>query len=1071
MPALTALPAIRSTGFRFIAPGVLCVLHLLMARTSAQAPEFHVSPGGNDLDAGTAAEPFATLDRARLAVRAVNAGMTGDVVVHLAPGDYPVSGPVSFDAADSGRNGHRVIYRASGAPGSARLVGGQRVTGWQPWQGQIVFADVGGAAFHTLYENGKRARKARFPNLVPDASLPLAKSSYLRATGTNGSRTQLTYAAGALAPDAWNLAGAQIHMWSGGKWSWFTDTVPIASVNAATRTITFAEDVRYPVFQNSVGSRFFVQGVLALLDEPGEFHYDAQAGRLYYWPMDGPAAEQEIIVPRTRRILSLAGGSASDRVRNLRFEGLGVEFTDFTGWFRHAYPLDGGSGIPRLYPQFDRQATMPQHREAAVFLENTESITFDACVIRNTGYSGVMSYGANRQNAFQKCWVSHAGMHGFFFEGLYPGEGDVQTQNTVDNCLIQDVGEQAGHGAAVQLTNASNHEISHSVLDRGTRYAFCSNAYIDIPQADMYAHGNRVHHLRITNFAQDSGDIGAVNSWGISDDLPYLVNFFEQLIIENTRAHPSMTDFAPNGMFLDNDTNGQVLTDIEIRNSQGAAFRLNESGSHSLTNVSWQSGFDSSRMAYSSIGVRGDHPFAVAPIRLAGQRVSSGVFLSWLPVANAASYTLWSAPSASGPWQVLASGIATPSHIDSSPQTAVRHYRVTSVGPLGNQSEASSSIAVQPPATPGTVSFETVQGYGIGSIGALNGGAANTITDAPFTGLQGWSLSTSNATGAITAASSSGEYEGGQALTSVGSNTYIGGKLGIVKTAATSTISFDAMFSSAIQVGFLGDNGNGLFDQNVDTGMQFGFGGSPIRVQYRPAGFGSPSVNSPGNPAFTSGDWYRFNLLIGPGSGGNREITMSLRNLTTAADVDLNGTAAGNAWTFTVTDVAFGVAPEDAVGGFARITTSASRIDNLLFTAAPRAGSYAFWAMTNATTGDANDDFDDDGVSNGVEYVLGGTAATNDFDKLPAVATSGGNMTSTFIRSKTSANALVSTVIEAGTTLAGWPTVYVVGANTAASSAGVTVTDRGDGTEAIQLTVPQAPDTRKFARLKVTVAE
>ena len=169
--------------------------------------------------------------------------------------------------------------------------------------------------------------------------------------------------------------------------------------------------------------------------------------------------------------------------------------------------------------------------------------------------------------------------------------------------------------------------------------------------------------------------------------------------------------------------------------------------------------------------------------------------------------------------------------------------------------------------------------------------------------------------------------------------------------------------------------------------------------------------------------------------------------------------------------MAFGVAPEDAVGGFVRITTSTSRIDNLLFTAAPRAGSYAFWAMTNATTGDANDDFDDDGVSNAVEYVLGGTAATNDFDKLPAVATSGGNMTFTFIRSQTSANALVRTVIEAGTTLAGWPTVYVVGANTAASSAGVTVTDRGDGTEAIQLTVPQAPDTRKFARLKVTVAE
>ena len=51
---------------------------------------------------------------------------------------------------------------------------------------------------------------------------------------------------------------------------------------------------------------------------------------------------------------------------------------------------------------------------------------------------------------------------------------------------------------------------------------------------------------------------------------------------------------------------------------------------------------------------------------------------------------------------------------------------------------------------------------------------------------------------------------------------------------------------------------------------------------------------------------------------------------------------------------------------------------------------YTTWASTNApTTGnDPSDDEDGDGVSNGVEFVLGGAITTNDLGKLPTVATS-----------------------------------------------------------------------------------
>lgn len=666
------------------------------ARAEPPAAEFFVSPTGNDLHAGTSAAPFATLDRARLAVRSVNATMGADIHVRLAPGDYPVSSPVVFGSADSGFNGHDVIYRADGPPGSARLVGGQAVTEWQHWQGGIFYADLGVPAFHTLYENGRRARKARFPNLQPDPTLPLARAGYLTTTGVNNSVRLLTYAAGAFDPSTWDISSAQVHIWSGGSWSWFTDTVPITSIDTSTRTITLAEDTRYRIYQNGRGSRFFIQGALALLDEPGEFHYDSASGRLYYWPMDGDPGAQQIIVPRVKRILSVNGTSASDRVRNIRFEGLGMAFTDFTGWYRHAHLSAGDSGLPKLYPQFDRQATLPHNREGAVVLENTEFITFDSCEILNTGYSGVFSYGANRHNSFNRCRVGHNGMCGFMFEGLYPGEGDVQTLNTVDNCLIHDIGELAGQGAGVQLTNASHHEISHCVIDSSVRYGVCIVAYVDIPLADIYAHSNHIHHIRITRCIQDSGDAGAINAWGLSDDPPYHINRFEQLIIDDTRAHPSMPDYPPNAVFMDNDSQFTELIDIDVRNSQWSAFRINGSFGHQLTNCSWQAGFNPNRINYDSIGIRADHPFPVAPIRLALEQVEGGIRLSWLPVANAVSYTVWSAESAAGPWQPIATGLATPSYVDAVPVTRPRHYHVTSTHFSGTESTAYSTVSVRP---------------------------------------------------------------------------------------------------------------------------------------------------------------------------------------------------------------------------------------------------------------------------------------------------------------------------------------------------------------------------------------
>ena len=132
---------------------------------------------------------------------------------------------------------------------------------------------------------------------------------------------------------------------------------------------------------------------------------------------------------------------------------------------------------------------------------------------------------------------------------------------------------------------------------------------------------------------------------------------------------------------------------------------------------------------------------------------------------------------------------------------------------------------------------------------------------------------------------------------------------------------------------------------------------------------------------------------------------------------------------------------------------------------------YATWKAENAPTGTPSDDYDEDGVSNGVEFVIGGTKDTNDLSKLPAISINGGNLVFTFQRSQVSIDGSTTLAIQVSPDLISWPDSYNVPGPAQINNPGVTVSkDTSAGFDTIFLTVPRAPDNTKFARLVVTPA-
>lgn len=141
----------------------------------------YVSPSGNDAWSGKLATanaaksdgPLASLVAARDAIRKQKEArpLAAPIEVRLRGGVYRPQEMFTLEPQDSGTRQCPISYVAY--PGETpAMSGGVPITGFKPWRGQIVCADLPAslppdACFRSLFVDGERMIRARAPNYVP----------------------------------------------------------------------------------------------------------------------------------------------------------------------------------------------------------------------------------------------------------------------------------------------------------------------------------------------------------------------------------------------------------------------------------------------------------------------------------------------------------------------------------------------------------------------------------------------------------------------------------------------------------------------------------------------------------------------------------------------------------------------------------------------------------------------------------------------------------------------------------------------------------------------------------------
>ncbi|MFH1923664.1 MAG: right-handed parallel beta-helix repeat-containing protein [Planctomycetota bacterium] len=535
----------------------ILLLALWLPPTLAQSAgaDFFVAPSGSDENPGTQEKPFATIARARDAVRQrITAGLEADVKVLLREGTYRLDEPLVFGPEDSGTEKHAITYAAHSGE-KVVVSGGRPVTGWAKGQGEVWTAPVPGVKegewyFRHLFVAGRRALRARTPN--KDDENPCRQLTGAELAG-DLSRYTLSVPGGLLGD--WSNP-SDIEVMVAGNWA--INRLPVQSIDREQNVVVLAPPHAqgHEAIRPGPGRWFCFENAPEMLDQPGEWYLDRQTGLLSYWPISGEdMANIEVIAPVVSRLVEVKG-TPEKPVRNLHFRGIRFKHTDL------ALPDGGYLGIQACHCTTGSDWSRPWARvPAAIRWDYVEHSSIEDGAMAHLGGCGVELVAGCHDNLVQGNHVFDVSGNGIMLGGP-KSEADVPKRNRIANNHVHACGvEYYGAigiwvGFAQQAVVAHNlvHDLPYSGISVGWQWnpdptpckenVIESNHVYDVMnrlcdggciytlgfQPGTVFRGNHLHDAHRSRYAQGAPNNGMFIDQGSKGYL------FEQNVIYNTAA-------------------------------------------------------------------------------------------------------------------------------------------------------------------------------------------------------------------------------------------------------------------------------------------------------------------------------------------------------------------------------------------------------------------------------------------------------------------------------------------------------------------------------------------------------
>ncbi len=468
---------------RISAPFLFIILFILSHFSLVAKTSFWVSPEGNDFNPGTEQAPFQTLQKARDAVRelSLSAFSKDDVTVYLYGGMYRLAEPLELTPADSGRNGHAVIYCS--VPGEYPTISGSiQVTGWSLYDPllNIYRAQVGSNTSRQLYVNGKRAQRA-------------STTAYPAGFRPSYSAGGIEFIPTPLNPPEWMDPGA----WTNVpdieaviETQWKMMRVPLEQVTPSVDgiipgLITLVEpawhnaNIYLDIITNEPGIWSFWQvtrfeNALQFMNQPGDWCLDTSGGWLYYIPRMDENMNTALVELPILETLIQGVGTIDDPIHHIRFEGITFAYATWNGPSgQNGYVADQGgmiligNGHQPTYIGHDPDI-VPSH--ANLYFTFAHHIKFVGNMFKHLGGVGLhFDVGSQSNlimsNLFTDISSSSILLGGVSVNAAHPANGlGIVCNNKIKNNLIRDIGVEYVDAAGILIGFTRETTISHNTI-------------------------------------------------------------------------------------------------------------------------------------------------------------------------------------------------------------------------------------------------------------------------------------------------------------------------------------------------------------------------------------------------------------------------------------------------------------------------------------------------------------------------------------------------------------------------------------------------------------------------------